>query len=408
MKQMKRNQQNKMQTIYRFLFLLFFAFIVGFTFSYLVYLGYWYRFIDGLKTTSWYDYPIWFVLTFFITLLIHELGHLLAFVIQGVKIRALYLHMLIIYHSSRGWALKFSLKHWFLFGGFVVPDLGDISDDESYEKIIKKFSNSLIAAPIVTIVFLVVTILLFLLAILLDFNASFVGFLTLFNAYTIIFSLLYMRSFKMSNKNFYGDFVAYKKMNDNTLFQLVQLLQYSQFTLGDTEKTKAYLFEKTKTYMIENELSTTLFDQVLLMNYIESVCYSGYEDHDIIKSKISRIHKNALYRTEHGLTLLYDIALYCYHLGDVEKSYRMLDEIKQKASQKIDEKLRTFLQYQFEHLLNVADHSSFLHDQDNHIFSMADLFDVLMEDKEEHKPLPFQSWETPITFETIEEEKSDS
>ncbi|MDY0295017.1 MAG: site-2 protease family protein [Acholeplasmataceae bacterium] len=408
MKPKKRHQQNKWKPIYRFLFLLLLAFVIGFILSYLIYLGYWYRFVDGLKTTSWYDYPLWFVLTFFITLVIHELGHLCAFLLQGVKIRALYLHMLVIYHALNGWKIAFKPKHWFLVGGFVVPDLGEVTDDESYQKLVHQFSRSLITAPIVTIVFMGVTILLFLLSILIPMNASTIGFITVFNLYTVIFSLLYIRSFKMSNRSFYGDFVAYKKMKEDTLFQLVQFLQYMQFSLRATEQTKAYLFNKTKMYLVDNDFSTTLFEQALLMNYMEMVCFHGFQDDEKIKEKLFKLKKNSLYRSENGILVLYDLAAYYYHLSDVEKSYHLLNEIKMKASQKIDEKLRTYLQYQFEHLLNVANHETYLKQEDHHVSSIADLFDVLMEDQEERQPLPFQVWESPVSFELIEEQKSDS
>lgn len=408
MKPKKRYQQHKLKPIYRFLLLLVFAFLIGFILSYLIYFGYWYRLINGLKTRSWYDYPLWFVLTFFITLIIHELGHLVTFVLQGVKIRALYLHMLIIYHTKNGWKIAFRPKHWFLIGGFVVPDLGEVTDDDRYQKLVQKFSKSLIAAPIVTIVFMGLTILLFLISILIPMNTSMIGFITLFNFYTVIFSLLYIRSFKMSNRSFYGDFVAYKKMKEDVLFQLVQILQYIQFSLHAAEQTKTYLFNKTKTYLIEHDFSTTLFEQALLMNYMESVCFHGFEDDEKVKEKILKLKLNALYRSENGILVLYDIASYYYHLGDVAKSYHLLNEIKLKASKKIDEKLKIYLQYQFEHLLNMTNHEAYLNQEDHHVFSMADLFEVLIEDKDEPKPLPFQVWESPVTFELNEEQKSDS
>ncbi|MFA5526449.1 MAG: site-2 protease family protein, partial [Acholeplasmataceae bacterium] len=118
---------------FRWLLWLAFAFVLGFIFSFLVYNGYWYRLIDGLKTLRWYHFFMWLILTFLITLIIHELGHLFAFVFQGVKIRALYLYMLIVYKTKKGWRIKLKPKLWFLLGGFVVPDLDDIVSDENYE-----------------------------------------------------------------------------------------------------------------------------------------------------------------------------------------------------------------------------------------------------------------------------------
>jgi hypothetical protein len=33
------------------------------------------------------------------------------------------------------------MKHWFLLGGFVVPNLNEIDDDVSYQKTVKQFST---------------------------------------------------------------------------------------------------------------------------------------------------------------------------------------------------------------------------------------------------------------------------
>lgn len=167
---------------WRWLLLLLFAFVIGFIFSLLVYNGYWYRFVDGLKTLSWYDFPLWLFLTFMITLTIHELGHLITMVIQGVKIRALYLYMVLIYRTPKGWRIKLKPKLWYLLGGFVVPDLGVIEDDDTYQNIVTKFAQSLRAGPIVTIIFLLVSIVTFLMSITFGWNESLVGILSYLQA----------------------------------------------------------------------------------------------------------------------------------------------------------------------------------------------------------------------------------
>ena len=397
---------------WRWLLLLLFAFVIGFIFSLLVYNGYWYRFVDGLKTLSWYDFPLWLFLTFMITLTIHELGHLITMIIQGVKIRALYLYMILIYRTSKGWRIKLKPKLWYLLGGFVVPDLGVIEDDDMYQNIVTKFAQSLCAGPIVTIIFLLVSIVTFLMSITFGWNESLVGILSLFTGYTIILSSLYIKSFKLSNASFYGDFVAYKKMREDVLFQLVEISQYRSFSLIESKETDLYLFNQTKKIMKEHELRSSLFYQVLIIGYIEGVCYNGYEDDEQIRMKLMRYPLQPHYRNEQGITLLYDLALYYYHLGFVEKSYQLMEEIKKKANPKIDEKMRTYLELKHKHILHLSDQSEFLSHADNYVIRMSGLFEDLVDMDEMtrlmHEKRPFQTWLTEVQLNEDEKQKSDS
>ena len=397
---------------WRWILLLVFAFVMGFVFSLLMYQGYWYRFVDGLKTLSWYEYPIWLVLTFMITLTFHELGHLVCMVVQGIKIRALYLYMILIYRTEKGWRIKLKPKLWFLLGGFVVPDLGVIEDDETYKTIVDKFAKSLQAGPRVTIGFLCVSIIAFILAIAFDWNSGFTGILSLLMFYTIILSSLYIKSFKLSNASFYGDFVAYKKMKDDIIFQLVEISQYRSFSLIESKETDLYLFNQIKKIMKNSELKSSLFNQVLIIGYIEGVCYNGYEDDQDIQMKLMRYPLHPHYRSEQGITLLYDIALYYYHLGLVEKSYQLIDEIKKKANQKIDEKMRTYLELKHQHILHIADHSEFLSQKDNFVFRLSGLFEDLVDLSEMtklmHEKRPFQPWFTEVHLFDEDKQKSDS
>ncbi len=390
--------------------LLIFAFLLGFVFSFLMYQGYWYPFVDGIKTIPWWAYPLWVILTFWITLTIHELGHLLAFVFQGVKIRGLYLHMISIYRSPKGWRMKFKYKLWFLLGGFVVPDLGVIADDQTYEKKVKQFSTSLIVAPIVSIVFLSLTIVTFLVLNLVGVDPHLLGRFTLFTVYTILLSILYIRSFNISNASFYGDFVAYKKMKEDPVFQLTQLAQYTMFSLHPSNETDLYMFNRMKTMIQTINLKSSLFYQLLILNYIEGILYHGYEDDLIVREKLLHYPSQPHYHSEQGLTLLYDLASYHYFIGHVEKAYHLIELIKKKASQKIDEAMRLYLEKKHLHILHIAYDQPFLDDPKHYVYRHSGLFDDILDlnqiMKSMHEPLPFQPWMTPVNLDK-EEQKSD-
>lgn len=389
---------------------LVFAFLLGFIFSFLMYQGYWYPFIDGVKSIAWWEYPLWLILTFWVTLTVHELGHLIAFVVQGVNIRGLYLHMISIYRSPKGWRIRLKWNLWFFVGGFVVPDLGVIADDETYHRRLSQFKRSLIMGPIVTFVFLGLTILTFLILNIVGATPRVLGIFTVFTLYTILLSFLYIRSFYLSNASFYGDFIAFKKMNDDPIFQLTQLAQYTIFALHPSDETDRYFFHRITTMIQTTALTSRLFDQLLIINYIEGVCYHHYPDDPVVYQKLANYPKQPHYHTEQGLTLLYDLAAYQYVTGHVDQAYRLMESIQKKASQKIDEKMRTYLEKKHLHILHIAYDQPFLDNPEHIILRHEVLFDDILDFKKiaqtMHQPFPFHVWKTDVDLES-DKQKSD-
>jgi|GEM_PF-695530 signal transduction histidine kinase len=388
-----------------------FAFLLGYLFSFVMYQGYWYPIIDGIKMIPWYGWIFGFILIFFLTLLIHELGHLIAFLIQGVRIRALYLFIFVFFRSETG--LKFTIqpKLWYLIGGFVVPDIPIIHDEESYQFMVKKFARSLITAPIVTIAFMLILDFVFLLTVYLHASSTTIGWLFLSSLFTTLISLVYIKTFSLSNQSFYGDFVAYKKIHEDLVFQIIQIVQYRQFSLTEDEKTQNFLYEKLCQTIQEIKLSTSLFHQVFLMQYIESVIYEKMPKIDKISLQIEIYPKNHLYRTLEGLSLLYDIAAYHYVSGQVEKAYLILEQNAKKASQKIDEKQRKYLDLKFRHILNLSYHEKELNNKERVSIGKEELFAPILDlnklQKESHEPLPFQEWSCPVVLlEIVDENKN--
>lgn len=247
---------------FKFIYWLLFAFFVGVIYSLLVYQGIWSKWGSGLKTVPFYMYIVWLLLTFYTSLTIHELGHLISFVVQGVKIRALYLTIFIFYKTEKGWRFRVNWKLWVLLGGLVVPDLGVIDRDEAFQKMKKKFSIALITAPIVTIVLWALVFTIFILTLILSSNLAFIGAMTVITLYLTLLTLLYVHTFRLSNPLFYGDFVAYKKMKEDPVFQTAQIAQYTIFSLEPSKETDQYFFYQAealikKTSMHRNMLIIT-------------------------------------------------------------------------------------------------------------------------------------------------------
>lgn len=392
----------------RWLQFLIFSFFVGVIFTLLVYVGIWQKFILGLATISWWEWILYLIVTFYVTLTLHELGHFIAFYLQKIKLRALYLTMFVFHKTKKGWRFTIKPKLWVLFGGLVVPDIDPIEDEKTYIDVSNKFANSLLAAPIVTISFLVFSNIVFVLSMIFSSNYTWVGFITVFNFYTILLSSLYIYTFSLSNQLFYGDFVAYKKMKEEQVFRFVQINQYLSFGLNDKNEFIPFMWEKSKTLIKENQIQHTMTHTMLLMTYLEGIIYEGQTIDLDIDAKIKNISVSIFARSEHGLMTLYDICLYHYIQGHVSEAYELLDKIMDKQAKSISEKVKTYFAIKAKHVMNIVYDEPFLNNKENYPADQSWIFAPIMDIYKDmdilHKPLHFQTYETIVHLEKIDEE----
>jgi hypothetical protein len=401
----KKTHKSLRRTIY----FLIFAFFLGFFYTLLVYQGIWIKIKTGLSEIPLWAYPLWILFSFYVTLSLHELGHFFSFVFQKVKIRAIYITIFIFHKTEKGWRLSINPKLWVLFGGLVVPELGEIKDEETYKQKLNAFANSLMTAPIVTIVFLVLTVISTILLTIFSGNETLIGIFVLNMIFIALLSTIYIYTFKLSNPLFYGDFVAYKHMKTNQVFQHVQLSQYTIFSLQESKETDAFLFAKTKAILNELTISNTLFHTLLLTQYIENKIASDEPIDDIIDQKLKKLNISSYLRNEHGFMLANDLAFYFYKYKDVEKAYQIILQVYAKSYPKLNEKLVKYMRNKSFHLLHLEDQSSFLAMKENIYIGAIWIFDRLIDPYEQielqHQPLPYIPYVCDVDFGTEEENK---
>jgi hypothetical protein len=403
-----------MKKKYRLLVLLMTSFLVGSIYSLLVYYGIWFRLINGLAELKFIHYPLMFIVTFYVTLTVHELGHFFAFLCQGIPLRALYLTIFVFYKDNQGWHFTIKPKLWVLGGGLVIPDLQNINSDEIYDSITFKFAKSLIAAPMVTIAFLGFTIITFIVSILYSSSTLWIGFYAVFTLFTILLSSLYIYTFKLSAQSFYGDFVAYRKMKSDETFKLAQVMQYAMFSLQSYDSRDQYFFKKTKEMLKKIKFSSNVFHVMLLTQYIDGIMREHQDIDLVLHDKIKSYAIKPPVRDEHSLMLAYELCAYFYQLKDVEKAYRLFEDIQQRVNQKLDEKMRNYLKYRAMHILNIEDQESFLSNKDNIYIGNSWIFEAVADPyellEEQHEKLPFVEYKSEVHWdEPLEssEQKSD-
>lgn len=391
---------------YRILTFLIASFFIGVFFTLLVYLGIWKQLVMGLSTVRWWMWPIYLVLAFYVTLTLHELGHFIAFAIQKVKLRAIYLTMFVFYKTKKGWKFKIMPKLWVLFGGLVVPDLDLIEDEDTYEKISKQFAISLITAPIVTISFMAFTNIAFIFSLIWSNRYGWIGFISVFNVFTTLLSVLYIYTFRLHTQSIYGDFVAYKKIKEDPIFRYIQLNQYVGFRLDQDHIFSKFMWEKSKNLLFENKMKNDIFHATLLMSYIEGIIYESQPIDEKIDLMIQKIPITNYLRSEHGLMMAYDIVIYHYYNHQVEKAYQLLDKIEKRQNKKINEKQRIYLNKKVKHVTHIAYNDTFLSKKENFPTEQSWIFEPILDYYKNmetlHKKLPFHIYECPINLEDEE------
>jgi membrane-associated protease RseP (regulator of RpoE activity) len=386
---------------YKIIFLLLSSFIIGFIFVLLVYAGIWSKFTQSLASIHFIFYLLLFLLTFYLTLTLHELGHFLSFYFQKVNLRAIYLTIFIFYKTKSGWKFRIKPKLWFLLGGLVVPDLGLIKNDDDYENISKKFANSLIFAPIVTISFLVLMIITFVITLAYSNNFELIGVITIVTFYTILLSTLYIYSFSLSNQMFYGDFIAYKKMKSDPIFRLAQITQYQMFSLNDLDdENNLYIFNKIRLALRDITITQNLFHTMLLIHYLDGVVRKNYPIDLNIDIKLRRLNVRPYLKKEEGLTLAYDLSNYFYKIKDVQKAYQMFELINQMKYDKLDQKMVEYYRRKNMHIMHIEYQDEFLSHKENIYVGSNFIFEAFIDPFEDidqyHEKLEFVCYQTIV------------
>ena len=394
-----------------YLYILIATFFIAYFYTALIYSGHWFKMEQGFSSVSILGYFLWFIFAFYFTLTLHELGHFFAFHFQGVKLRALYLTIFVFYKNEKGWRFTVRPKLWVLFGGLVVPELGEIKSDKEFLILKEKFAKSLITAPVVTIVVLVLTLISFGFVLHYSQNTLLIGILALNSIYITLFSLLYIYTFTISNQMFYGDFVAYKKIKEDYVFQLATINQYVMFSLTESKDTTKFLWEKTRECLIDIKINSSDFHSTLLLNYLEGVINLAYDLDATIDKKIRKLNIRAYTKSEQGLLLLYEICNYFYKIKEVEKAYQMFERIDKSVSPKLDSKMVLYFKRRSSHQLHIEYFYEFLKNEANYHIGHAWIFDVLVDPyemlKAQNEVLPFVEYVCEVNLE-LDKDESDT
>lgn len=352
--------------------------------------------IRSLLNIKWYYYILILIFTFYLTLTIHELGHLLSFVVNKVKIKALYLTIFVFVKIENKWKFKIYLPLWKLLGGLVVPNLDPITNDEEYNDTKKKFIKSLKTAPIVTYSYFGLAIIMIIIMSFFSKASFLMSFLYIHFIFVIPLSVIYILSFKLNTNNMYGDLVAIKKIKEDEIFTYSQLYQYASFSSFENKKMNKYFYDKAIDILKGERNYYNFFTKNVLLIYLTKVIEENYETNDLIHRNILKTNFLSFKKDELTYTLIHALIAYYYNNNEVVRAYEMFFTVK-NTKISLDEKLINYMNNKTGHLINYENNDIFLNNDENiyigDYWIFKPLFPNLYEDlKQTHKKLDYKPY----------------
>jgi hypothetical protein len=329
-------------------------------------------FIDNISqdmNVSIFPMLVIMILTFYISITLHELGHFFAFILNGIQIRMLSISIFSFIFDGEKWRLRLNRNNVGV-GGIAVPNLTIIHNEGEFKKTQKSYANAIITAPMVTLTLAIIGALLLLIGfskrgIINPYLLIFAGTLLLFNIF--LFFTCFVKS-----EVAYGDFSAYSLYKNDDFFAALMMYQYAIFSIDfeNTRLNNRYLkeillkgFEKRekdkKTDLFTVSCATTFIDEYLIgmidelpksiIDYINY--YYENKDHIIKKQK-----------TEQHRLLLLHIAYYFEKEGEHEKAVDIYDNFIKTLSQS---PVFDYWKIQGGQIIFKKDNSKFLLDKNN-------------------------------------------
>jgi len=319
-----------------------------------------------------------FVLTYFLAVGLHELGHAISFSKNGIKMRALFITMFLFIKEDKKWKLKIRPNKVTAIGGIAIPDIGVVKDEIEFKKLQNAYSKAILAGPISSIALFIVGILISILVISLSSNVYVISGFYSFAKYLSVISLFLLFSCIFKSEVAVGDFPAYTLAKKDSFFVAMQLYQYD-IVSSDYKRVRSenkYLKEVLLNGLsekLENK-DTHIFTLNLIDTFIiEYLAGMSNELPTIVKDYIEFLLDNPEWMTnlknyEVSNILRFHILRLIYS-EDIDKATKLYEDLKKHIKQ--NNPVMKYYIKQTDDLFGYADNSSYLNDKNNIKISSA-------------------------------------
>jgi hypothetical protein len=317
------------------------------------------------------------VLTYFLAVSVHEIGHFLTFTFFGVRMKALFLTIFIFIKESGKWRFKFNPNKITAIGGIAVPEIEPVKDEKDFRRLQNIYGKAIMAGPLFTIFYWLITSLVVLPYILNNSNILSSILFTHVASLTVITFFLIAVSF-IKSEIAVGDFPAYKLTKTDPFFIGMQLYQNYVFSSEPSKFRRENTF--LKNYILDelgNKLKykdTHIFTLSILDNLLVEYLTGAVDELPfIVKEYLDFLLDNPyiLNNKNSEITLLLRFHLVRY-LAVSQSLHKGMDLYYQLKSEKTPfVTVKSYLVKQTENFLGIADHTKFLEDKSNIEISSA-------------------------------------
>ncbi len=315
-----------------------------------------------------------FIVTYLITICIHELGHAIVYLREGFGMRALFLAIFLFIKEEKGWKFKVALDAPTLVGGLALPDIRPVKNMQELKAKQIGYAKVLLAGPLASLFFFLLVATLFIPLIVYLENVYWRGGLFTFLLANGLYTLFIIVSSFYRSEQVLGDFSAYKTCKNNTFFVAMHIYQSLIFSTRPHEGwqeagfLREYLYEQlTKKLQAKDSHFFTLdILDTFLMEYLSGKTDElpqGLADYlDFLIDSPVVLAKAA--KQENAMRLCFHIILYLSFQTEHREKAKLLFE---KLQEKINFKLPTakYLQKQAEQALGLVDNREFLSQKKN-------------------------------------------
>ncbi len=339
---------------------------VGASLGIFAYLGY----TTLPRELSWPVALALFFIVYMFGLSVHELGHFIAFYLQGIPCRGIFIFFLLFIKRNHRWRLEIRWNLITLFGGVVFPDYDNTIDENNFTEVRKAFARAVLWGPIASVLIAVLSALAFVFTsglsngiaqVLTYYSSVYLAFIAFF---IVLLSML-------ENEAAIGDFPAYRYFRRDDFFSALQLKQsyiYASKPLkyrNQTEYLSVVLDHGIQERVERQDYSLFTYEAVhqRLMHYLSGDLNELPQSVEIVVKELyaHRMHFHS--RLEIAKVLAFRI------VPIVDELYgKMVAEDYYRAAivrfVKRD-KVLEYLRKQQAHYLKLEDHSEFLSNKDN-------------------------------------------
>lgn len=202
------------------------------------------------------------------SVIIHEISHAIAFILQGVKVRTIIIGPFAFINKGK-WTSKYNYNKILKTGGMVVPVIPIINNEDDFLSLKNKYSRAILVAPLISLSIGFLSIIYVILILINKLTIS--SYLFVFLLWMFLINLIINLSSLIKTSSVYGDYPAANQMKNNYFFAAQQIYSYMYFMENSIECRKKSVWLVN---YISKELETLIQHKDCKLNetiYLEAV-----------------------------------------------------------------------------------------------------------------------------------------